>query len=78
MKDKNAKAILHGFAEIINKSKRKPNKLWFDQEREFYNSPMQKWLGNNDVLTYTAHNEGRSVGTERFIRTLKGKIYKKK
>ena len=73
MKDKNAKTILHGFVEIINKSKRKPNKLWFDQERELYNSSMQKWLDNNDILTYPAHNEGRSVVAERFIRTLKGK-----
>ena len=25
---------------------------------------------------YSAHNEGKSVATERFIRTLKNKIYK--
>ena len=26
---------------------------------------------------YSVHNEGKSVVSERFIRTLKGKIYKK-
>ena len=26
---------------------------------------------------YSIHNEGKSVVSERFIRTLKGKIYKK-
>ena len=31
----------------------------------------------NDVLMYSTHNEGKSVIAERFIRTLKSKIYKK-
>ena len=31
MKDKKAKTVLYGFLEIVNKSKRKPNKLWVDQ-----------------------------------------------
>ena len=38
---------------------------------------MQKWLGDNDILMYLTHNEGKSVVVERFIRTLKDKIYKK-
>ena len=38
---------------------------------------MQKWLDNNDILMYLTHNEGKSVVAERFIRTLKGKIFKK-
>ena len=32
------------FVEIINRSKRKPIKLWIDHGREFYDSFMQKWL----------------------------------
>ena len=36
---------------------------------------MQKWL--YDILMYSTHNEGKSVVAERFINTLKGKIYKK-
>ena len=32
-KDKNAKTVLHGFIEIVNESKRKPNKLWLDQRK---------------------------------------------
>ena len=35
---------------------------------------MQKQL--DDILLYSNHNEGSSVVAERFIRTLKGKIYK--
>ena len=37
---------------------------------------MQEWLGNNDILMYSTHNEGKSVIAERFIKT-KAKIYKK-
>ena len=56
LKDKKAKTVFHGFIEIVNKSNRKPNKLWVDQGRKFYNSPMQKWLDNNDILMYSTHN----------------------
>ena len=38
---------------------------------------MQKWLDNNDTLMYLTHNEGKSVVAERFMKTLKAKIYKK-
>ena len=34
-------------------------------------------LDDNDILMHSAHNEGKSVVAERFIRILKGKIYKK-
>ena len=33
-------------------------------------------LEKNDIEMYSAHNEGKSVVTEIFIRTLKNKIYK--
>ena len=38
---------------------------------------MQEWLDNNDILMYSTNNEGKSVIAERFIKTLKAKIYKK-
>ena len=34
LKDKNGKAVLNDFMEIVNRSNRKPNKLWVDQRRE--------------------------------------------
>ena len=77
LKDKKGKTVLYAFIEIVNKSNRKPNKLWVDQGREFYNKLMQKWLDNNNILMYSIHNEGKSVIAERFIKTLKAKIYKK-
>ena len=56
MKDKKAKTVLHGFIEIVNKYKYKPNKLWIDQWKEFYNGFMQKWLDDNGILMYLTHN----------------------
>ena len=35
---------------------------------------MQVWLGNNDILMYSTQNEGKSVISERFIKTLKARI----
>ena len=39
-KIKKLKKVLHGLTEIVNESKRKTNKLWVDQGKEFYNSFM--------------------------------------
>ena len=38
---------------------------------------MQQWLENNNILMYFTHIEDKSVIAERFIKTLKAKIYKK-
>ena len=38
---------------------------------------MSEWLDDNDVLMYSINNEGKAVIVERFIRTLKCKIYTK-
>ena len=72
---KKTKTVHHGFIEIVNESKRKPNKLRADKGEAFYNSLVQKWFDDNDILLYCTHNEGKSVVTKRFIRTLKAKIY---
>ena len=47
-----------------------------DKGSEFYNAFFKKWLRDNDIFMYSTHNEGKSVVAERFIRTLKSKIYK--
>ena len=50
--------------------------MWVDKGSEFYSSSFKKWLKDNDIEMYSTHNEGKSVVAERFIRTLKNKIYK--
>ena len=47
-----------------------------DKGSEFYNNSFKKLLKDNDTEMYSVHNEGKSVVAERFIRTLKNKIYK--
>ena len=47
-----------------------------DKGSEFYNNSFKRLLKDNDTEMYSVHNEGKSVVAERFIRTLKNKIYK--
>ena len=51
-------------------------KMWEDEGSGFYNRSMKLWLQGNDTEMYSINNEGKSVVAERFIRTLKNKIYK--
>ena len=87
-KDKKGISIVKAFQIIIKQSNSrqrakgtsakhvKPNKIWVDKGSEFYNAYFKKWLRDNDIVMYSTHNEGKSVVAERFIRTLKSKIYK--
>ena len=50
--------------------------MWVDKEREFYNRSMKSWLQDNNIEIYSTHDEAKSLVAERFIRTLKNKIYK--
>ena len=47
------------------------------KQKNFHNKIMRGWLDINYILTYSTHNKSKSVITERFINTLKVKIYKK-
>ena len=76
LKDKKGISIVNAFDKIIKQSNRKPNKIWVDQGGEFYNNVFKKWLSDNDIIMYLTYNEGKSVVAERFIRTLKNKLYK--
>ena len=42
LKDKKGVTIVDSFQNILNGSRRKPNKIWVDQGSEFYNSPFKK------------------------------------
>ena len=77
LKDKKETTIVNAFQSILNNSKRrKLNKIWVDQGGEFYNTHFKKWLKHNNIEMYSTYNEGKSVVAERFIRTLKSKIFK--
>ena len=76
LENKKGISVTNGFNKIIKQSNRKPNKIWVDQGGEFYNNVFKKWLSGNDIIMYSTYNEGQSVVAERFIRTLKNKLYK--
>ena len=79
LKHKKGVTIVDAFQKILDDSTdlasmelhsktRKSNKIWVDK--------VKKWLKNNDIEMYSTHSKGKSVAAERFIRTLKSKIYK--
>ena len=83
-KGKKDVSIVDAFQKILDYSSksqaksegRKPNKIWVGKGSEFYNNSFEKWLKDNDIDMYSIYDEGKSVVAERFIRTLKTKIYK--
>ena len=76
LQDKKGISITNAFKKIIKQSGRKPNKIWVDQGSEFYNNDFKRWLSSNNIIMYLTYNEGKSVVVERFIRTLKNRLYK--
>ena len=82
LKNKKGISIVNAFPKLLKESDRgeakskgrRPNKIWVDKGSQFYNNSLKKWLKNNDIKMYLIHNEGKFA--ERFIRTLKNKIYK--
>ena len=71
LKDKKGVSIVDAFQKILDKSARKPNKIWVNKGNYF-----RKWLKDNNIEMYSINNEGKSVFAERFIRTVKNKNYK--
>ena len=76
MKYKKGISIVNALQKILDDSNRKPNKKWVDKGSEFYNNYFKKWVKDNHIEMYLIHNVGKSGVAERFIRTLKNKIYK--
>ena len=75
LKNKKGTSIVNAFQKLISKE-RKPNITWVDQGSEFYNRSFKDFLKLNNAEMYSTFNEGKSVVAERFVRTLKNKIFK--
>ena len=56
--------------------RRKTNKLRVDEGGEFYNNLFKRYLKIKNIEMYSTYNKGKSVVAERFIRTLKNKVFK--
>ena len=76
MKDKKGTSIVNAFQKIISEGQIKPNKMWVNKGSEFYNNSFKDFLKIDNIEMYSTYNERKSVVAERFIRTLKNKIFK--
>ena len=76
LKDKKSVSIVNTFQTILDDSKRKPNKIWVDKGSQFYNRSVKSWQQDSDTAMYSTYKKGKSVVAERFIKTIKNKIYK--
>ena len=76
LKDKRGITIVNAFEKIISNGP-KSNKIWVDQGSTFYNNLfLKRFFKTNNIEMYSTYGEGKSVVAERFIRTLKNKIFK--
>ena len=73
LKKKIGMTITNAFKKILKEFNGKPNKIWLDKRKKFYNRSMKSWLETNAIKMRPTHNEGKSVIVERFIRALKNK-----
>ena len=72
IKDKTGKSVAVAFDKIFTNSGRKPDKMWVDKGKEFYNKDV-KSLG---VELYSTENKEKSCVIERWNRTMKEKMFK--
>ena len=75
LKNKTGKTLVKAFKTIF-KEGRIPKKLWTDKGKEFYNKNMKDLLKLNDIELYSTENEEKSSIAERWIRTMKEKMFK--
>ena len=76
LKDNKGVSIVNAFQKILDSSKRKPNKIWVVQGSEFCNNLFKKFLKENNIEMYSTFNGWKSAVAEKFIKTLKNKIFK--
>ena len=60
----------------VSERRHKLNKIWVDQGGEFYNNHFKRFLKINNIEVHSTCNWGKFVVAERFIQTLKNKIFK--
>ena len=69
LKDKTGKSVASALKTIFKE--RKPEKMWVDKGKEFYNKDVQEI-----IELYSTENEEKSSVVERWIRTMKEKMWK--
>jgi len=75
LKDKKGETVTEAFKTII-KEGRKPDYLWTDKGKEFYNKHLRDLLDKNKITLYSTENEENSLVCERWNKTIKTKMWK--
>ena len=70
IKDKKGETVASAFKEIM-KGGRKPENVWVDKGKEFYNKHVRELIN-----IYSTENEEKSSVVERWNRTMKEKMFK--
>ena len=69
LKDKTGKSVASALKTIFKE--RKPGKMWVDKGKEFYNKDVKEL-----IELYSTENEEKASIVERWIRTMKGRMWK--
>ena len=75
LKDKGSNEVVKAFDKILTEG-RKPKRLRTDAGREFTNNSFQEYLKTKKIIHFTTHSEKQANYVERFIKTLKSKLYR--
>ena len=69
LKDKSGKSTTIALKSLIEKEKRKPQKIWSDRGKEFYNTTFLHYLKEQNIQIYSTNSDLKAVFVERFNRT---------
>ena len=75
LKDKKGETVTEAFKSIF-KEGRKPQYLWTDKGKEFYNKHLKELLDKHKITLYSTENEEKSSVVERWNRAKKNKMWK--
>ena len=74
LKDKKGETVAEAFKKIF-KEGRKPQYLWTDKGKEYYNKHVKELLDKNKITLYSTENEEKSSVCERWNRTIKTQMW---
>ena len=75
LKDKTANEIVKAFDKVLQEG-RIPKRLRSDSAKDFTSEKFQKYVKSKKITHFVTHTEKRANYVERFIKTLKSKIFK--
>src|SRR6185312_4712697 len=76
LRTKSGTEVLAALKDICAEHKRIPHSLWVDEGTEFKNKEMTAWRDEHGIIMYHTYGNGKSVVAERFVRTIKTKLFK--